>query len=58
MINFQPLPGKGLIELKDSRIRSTNVYHFIYFNQFVRASLGNDIKKDQFECFDWKLLEI
>ena len=44
IVNFQPPPADGLVELTDTRIWSTNVYSFVLFNEFVRNNLKTVIK--------------
>ena len=45
IINLQPSPREGFAEVTDSRIWQTNVYEGVYFNNFVKSNLANDILK-------------
>ena len=45
LINRQPPPYAGMVELTASRIWLTNVYKGVYFNDFIKANQANVIKK-------------
>ena len=45
IINRQPSPRPGFIEITDSRIWQTNVYDGVYFNEYVESNLAQDIFK-------------
>ena len=44
-MNLQPAPRDGFAEATDSRIWQTNVYDGVYFNDFIKSNLANDILK-------------
>ena len=44
-MNRQPAPRDGFAETTDSRIWQTNVYDGVYFNDFIKLNLANDILK-------------
>ena len=44
-VNQQPAPRDGFAEITDSRIWQTNVYDGVYFNDFIKSNLANDILK-------------
>ena len=43
--NFIPAPRDGFAEITDSRIWQTNVYDGVYFNDFIKSNLSNNILK-------------
>ena len=45
IINCQPAPRTGFIEITDSRVWQTNVYDGVYFNDFVKSNLAQDFLK-------------
>ena len=45
IINRQPAPRVGFVEVTKSRVWQTNVYEGIYFNEYVKANLAPDILK-------------
>ena len=45
IINQQPTPRDGFAEITDSRIWQTNVFEDVYFNDFIKSNLANDILK-------------
>ena len=45
IINRQRPARDGLVKLTDSRVWVTNVYQVVYFNEFVRFGMAEDIKK-------------
>ena len=45
IINRQPLPAVGFVELTDRRVWVTNVYEEVYFNDFIKFGIVNDRKK-------------
>ena len=45
ILNQQPALRDGFAEITDSRIWQTNVYEGIYFNDFIKSNLANDILK-------------
>ena len=45
IINQQTAPRDGFAEITDSRIWQTNVYEGVYFNNFIKSNLANDILK-------------
>ena len=46
IINQQTAPRDGFAEITDSRIWQTNVYEDVYFNDFIKLNLSNDILKE------------
>ena len=44
-MNRQPAPRDGFAEITDSRIWQTIVYDGLYFNDFIKPNLPNDILK-------------
>ena len=45
IINCQPPPMSGFVETADARVWVSDVYEGVYFNDFIKAGIGNDIKK-------------
>ena len=45
IVNQQPAPRDGFAEIADTRIWQTNVYDGVYFNDFIKSNLVNDILK-------------
>ena len=45
IINHQPPPTVGFVDILDSCAWQTDVYSRIYFNDFVKLNLANDILK-------------
>ena len=45
MINRQSAPRDGFPEVTDSSIWQTNVYKGVYFNDFIKSNLANNISK-------------
>ena len=45
IINCQPSPRVGFVDILDSRIWQTEVYSGIYFNDFVKSNLASNILK-------------
>ena len=45
IINCQPKPRVGFVDIVDSRVWQTDVYSGIFFNDFVESNLANDILK-------------
>ena len=45
IVNRQPAPRDGFAEITDIRIWQTIVYDGIYFNDFIKSDLDNDILK-------------
>ena len=45
IVNRQPAPRDGFAEITDSRVWQTNVYDSVYFNDFIKSNLANDILK-------------
>ena len=45
IINHQPAPRVGFVEGTDSRVWQINVYEGVYFNEYVKANLTQDILK-------------
>ena len=45
IVNRQPDPRDGFAEITDSRIWKINVYDGVYFNDFIKSNLANDILK-------------
>ena len=45
IVNFQPAPAIGFVELTDVRIWSTNVYSCIFLNEFARQNIEKYIKE-------------
>ena len=45
IINRQPEPRDGFGEVTSSRIWQANVYEVVYFNDFIKSNLPNDILK-------------
>ena len=43
IINRQPAPKTGFVEITDSRVWQANVYDGVYFNDFVKSNLAQDI---------------
>ena len=46
IINRQTAPRDGFTEITNSKIWQTNVYEDVYFNDFIKSSLANDILKE------------
>ena len=44
-MNRQPAPRDGFAEITDIRIWQTILYDDIYFNDFIKSNLANDILK-------------
>ena len=42
IVNQQPAP-RGFAEITDSRIWQTNIYDGVYFNDFIKSNLANDV---------------
>ena len=36
IVNWQPAPGPGFVEITDSRVWQTNVYYEVYFSDFIK----------------------
>ena len=45
IVNWQPTPRTGFAEITDSRVWQTNVYEGVYFNDFIKSNLVQDILK-------------
>ena len=45
IINRQPAPKTGFVEITDSRVWQTNVHDGVYFHNFVKSNLAQDILK-------------
>ena len=45
IVNSQSAPRAGFAEITDSRVWQTNVYDGVYFNDFIKFSLAQDILK-------------
>ena len=45
IINRQPAPRTGFVKITDSRVCQTNVCDGVYFNDFVKSNLAEDILK-------------
>ena len=45
IVNWQPAPGPGFVEITDSRVWQTNVYYGVYLNDFIKSNLAHDILK-------------
>ena len=45
IINRQPPPAVGFVELTDTRVWVTNVYERVYFNDFIKSGITNGIRK-------------
>ena len=45
IVNQQPALRDGFAEITDSRIWKTNVYDGVYFNDFIKLNLADDILK-------------
>ena len=43
IINQQPPPAVGFVEITDTRVWVTSVYEGIYFNNFIKFVIANDI---------------
>ena len=44
-MNSQPASRAGFAEITDSRAWQTNVYDGVYFNDFIKSNLSQDILK-------------
>ena len=45
IINHQPAPRTGFVEITDSKVWQTNVYDGVCFNDYVKSNLVRDILK-------------
>ena len=45
IINPQPSPRSGFTEITDSKIWQTDAYDGVYFNEYVKSNLAQDIFK-------------
>ena len=45
IVNSQPAPRAGFAEITNSRVWQTNVYDGVYFNNFIKSNLAQDILK-------------
>ena len=45
IVNRQFAPRDGFAEITDSRIWQANVHDGVYFNDFIKSNLANDILK-------------
>ena len=45
IINRQPAPKTGFVEITNSRVWQTNVHDEVYFDNFVKSNLAQDILK-------------
>ena len=45
IVNRQLATRDGFVEITDSRIWQTNVHDGVYFNDFIKSNLANDILK-------------
>lgn len=45
IVSWQPAPRDAFAEITDTRIWRTNAYDDVYFNDFIKSDLTNDILK-------------
>ena len=45
IVNSQPVRKVGFVEITDSRVWQRNVYDGVYFNDFIKSKLAQDILK-------------
>ena len=45
IVNSQPVRKVGFAEITDSRVWQRNVYDGVYFNDFIKSKLAQDILK-------------
>ena len=45
IVNSQPAPRAEFAEITNSRVWQTNVYDGVYFNNFIKSNLAQDILK-------------
>ena len=45
IVNWQPATRTGFAEITDNRVWQTNVYEGVYFNDFIKSNLVQDILK-------------
>ena len=45
VVNGQPASRAGFAEITDSRVWQTNVHDSVYFNDFIKSNLSQDILK-------------